>query len=284
MLVMRILAIGDFHGKFPKKLGRVIKKNKIDLVISNGDYFPFSYRELWFKHCYGKNLELWEAIGKKRFKELFLKDLKEAEYAIQKLNKVPVPVVTVSGNVDPSKYDDAIDRKRIKWGWTKKDFFGRIINKYNNIKYIDYSFTRFKDFIIIGGGPSSFPGIIKSKAYRRLRKRLNELFKKFKKENKEKKVIFISHNVPYDTKLDRITWKRAHKEVIGKHFGSKLVKRIIDKYRPFLFIGGHIHEGRGVEKLGRTLCVNPGSVYEGKYAIIEVDDGKSKRAKVRFWK
>ena len=62
---MKILAIGDFHGKFPKKFERIIKKEKIGLVVSNGDYFPFHYRELWFKHCYRKETELWEVIGKR---------------------------------------------------------------------------------------------------------------------------------------------------------------------------------------------------------------------------
>jgi uncharacterized protein len=25
---------------------------------------------------------------------------------------------------------------------------------------------------------------------------------------------------------------------------------------------GHIHEGRGVSRIGETLCINPGSMYE----------------------
>lgn len=33
---MRILVIGDFHGKFPKKLKKEAKK--VDLVVSVGDY------------------------------------------------------------------------------------------------------------------------------------------------------------------------------------------------------------------------------------------------------
>ncbi len=56
---MRILAIGDFHGKFSAKLENRIKREKPDLIISVGDYFPFSQRKLFFKHSYGKPTEVW---------------------------------------------------------------------------------------------------------------------------------------------------------------------------------------------------------------------------------
>jgi Icc-related predicted phosphoesterase len=37
---------------------------------------------------------------------------------------------------------------------------------------------------------------------------------------------------------------------------------IIEKYQPLLGLHGHIHEGKGTRKIKRTLCVNPGSMYE----------------------
>jgi len=67
---MKILAIGDFHGEFPSKLNKIIDKEKIDLVISLGDYPPFHYRKLWFKHCYERDIELWQIIGKKKYKKI----------------------------------------------------------------------------------------------------------------------------------------------------------------------------------------------------------------------
>src|SRR3990172_12160959 len=97
---MKILAIGDFHGEFTKKFEKIIKKEKIDLVVSNGDYFPFHYRALWFKYCYGVDTELWEVIGKKKYKRLVLKDLKDGENALKKLNSLKIPVITVYGNID----------------------------------------------------------------------------------------------------------------------------------------------------------------------------------------
>ena len=34
------------------------------------------------------------------------------------------------------------------------------------------------------------------------------------------------------------------------------------KQQPLLSLHGHIHEGRGATRIGKTLCINPGSMYE----------------------
>jgi len=154
------------------------------------------------------------------------------------------------------------------------------IKKYRNIKRFDYSYAKFREYVFIGARGHSFPGLVKSKAYKKHRQKLEKLFKKFRKENKERKVIFVSHNVPYNTKLDKVTAKDAHKKAKGKHFGSKLVRRIIDKYQPVLYLGGHIDEGRGKQKIKRTLAVNSGPVHDGKGSIIEISD--KGKVKVKF--
>jgi len=41
--------------------------------------------------------------------------------------------------------------------------------------------------------------------------------------------------------------------------GSVSVRKAIEKHQPLLGLHGHIHEARGTVKIGRTLCVNPGS-------------------------
>ena len=76
---MKILVIGDFHGKFPQKLKNKLKKKRFDLVVGLGDYFPFGSRKLFFKHCYGTDLEVWDVIGKKKYKEIELKDRRQGD-------------------------------------------------------------------------------------------------------------------------------------------------------------------------------------------------------------
>jgi Icc-related predicted phosphoesterase len=43
--------------------------------------------------------------------------------------------------------------------------------------------------------------------------------------------------------------------------GSKAVREAIKKYQPVVGLHGHIHESRAAQKIGRTLCLNPGSDY-----------------------
>lgn len=269
---MKILAIGDFHGNFPKSILKIIEKEKIDLVLSNGDYFPFWYRKLWFKHCYGTDKELWEVIGKKKYKEYILKDLKLGEISLQGLNSLSVPVFTTVGNLDYSRYNDVFNRDvwgEGEWKWDNQDFFSRILKKYPHIKRIDYKSVKFGDFVLIGAMGGSNIGHPESPAFKKHIKILENLFKK----SKGKKVIFLSHNVPNNTKLDKASMK-AHKAVRGKHLGSLLVRKAIDKWKPLVHIGGHMHEGRGIQRVGKTICVNPGAVHEGQAAIIEILNNK----------
>lgn len=44
--------------------------------------------------------------------------------------------------------------------------------------------------------------------------------------------------------------------------GSTAVRAVIERHQPALALFGHIHEGRGVSRLGKTVCINPGSTYE----------------------
>lgn len=43
--------------------------------------------------------------------------------------------------------------------------------------------------------------------------------------------------------------------------GSKAVRKAIEKYQPLVGLHGHIHESRSAQKIGKTMCINPGSEY-----------------------
>lgn len=43
--------------------------------------------------------------------------------------------------------------------------------------------------------------------------------------------------------------------------GSHAVRDAIKHYEPVVGLHGHIHESRGAQKIGKTLCLNPGSDY-----------------------
>jgi len=59
--------------------------------------------------------------------------------------------------------------------------------------------------------------------------------------------------------------------------GSHAVREVIKRYQPTVGLHGHIHESRAAQKIGRTLCVNPGSDYGSgvlRGAIVDIaEDG-----------
>ena len=79
--------------------------------------------------------------------------------------------------------------------------------------------------------------------------------------------VFNLHAPPYGSGLDEapeldenLRPKHAGRSMIP--VGSHAVREAIFKYQPPLALVGHIHEGRGVERMKKTLCINPGSMYE----------------------
>lgn len=100
-------------------------------------------------------------------------------------------------------------------------------------------------------------------------------------------LVACLHAPPYGSGLDaapmleddlKVSQAIGHVKFVP--VGSKAVAEVIRKHQPMLTLHGHIHESRGVKKIGRTVVVNPGSEYtEGILAgaIIEIDQGRVRR-------
>jgi Icc-related predicted phosphoesterase len=97
------------------------------------------------------------------------------------------------------------------------------------------------------------------------------------------RVVFGFHCPPYKSGLDDapeltadMRLKDAGRAV--RPVGSTAVREAIEEFQPCLSLHGHIHESRGNTRIGRTLCINPGSSYEqGDLLGAVVDlDGKKK--------
>jgi len=79
--------------------------------------------------------------------------------------------------------------------------------------------------------------------------------------------IFNIHVPPYKSQLDEAPEldKDLRPVLAGnsmKPVGSTALRETIEKVQPLLGLHGHIHEGRGSSRIGKTLCINPGSMYE----------------------
>lgn len=83
----------------------------------------------------------------------------------------------------------------------------------------------------------------------------------------QQQAIFNLHAPPFNSNLDEaaeldenLRPKYAGQSLIP--VGSKAVREVIEESKPLLGLHGHIHEGRGTARIGKTLCINPGSMYE----------------------
>jgi len=95
--------------------------------------------------------------------------------------------------------------------------------------------------------------------------------------------IFNFHAPPYGSNLDNAPKIDADMRYVSGGqalipVGSHAIRDAILEYGPVLSLHGHIHEGRGAVKLGKTLSVNPGSIYEDgvlQAAIVDLDVKKA---------
>lgn len=77
-------------------------------------------------------------------------------------------------------------------------------------------------------------------------------------------VILISHNPPKAKIVDSFAPQM--------HAGSEKFCALIKEKKPLVVVCGHIHEGCGIEKIGETTVINPGSLGEkGTYCFLEVN-------------
>jgi uncharacterized protein len=83
-----------------------------------------------------------------------------------------------------------------------------------------------------------------------------------------RKTVVNFHCPPYGTGLDTAAeLDETLKPVIRGTapsmvpVGSKAVRDAIKAYQPVVGLHGHIHESRGAQKIGSSLCLNPGSDY-----------------------
>jgi Icc-related predicted phosphoesterase len=96
------------------------------------------------------------------------------------------------------------------------------------------------------------------------------------------RAVFNLHAPPYGSNLDAAPELDANMKYVAggqalRPVGSRAVREAIADYGPALSLHGHIHEGKGAVRLGRTLAVNPGSSYEDgvlQAAVVDLDAKK----------
>ena len=93
------------------------------------------------------------------------------------------------------------------------------------------------------------------------------------------RLVLVSHVPPFGSGLDiapEISGKKKDNEKVEidredaglsivpggqSEVGSKAVRAFIENHHPMLVVSGHCHDSPGFQRLGTTLCINPGSTY-----------------------
>ncbi len=263
---MKILAVGDFHGKFPNKIKKYA--NYVDYIFCTGDLSDRKERKYIFKHMdeLESGIPLIEFVSEHKLSRLIDENIMSMEYVVNKLDELEKLIYIVPGNSDFTKL-------RIK-NKVEKDYGFKMncktlegmIEKTNNLNLMFYSIKRIKNFDLIGFSD-----------YNYLKKPFEVLERKFAKTRKNK-TILLTHETPYKIKLDKVNYpgSPAH----GKNIGKKEYNKIIKKYNPLIHICGHMHENQGETKIKRTKIINPGYGGIGEFAIIDMD----KNINVEFFK
>jgi Icc-related predicted phosphoesterase len=97
-------------------------------------------------------------------------------------------------------------------------------------------------------------------------------------------VIFNFHDPPIESGLDLAYKMTPDLKVVmagGQPMlapvGSTAVRAVIERIQPVLSLHGHIHESRGIGKVGRSVAINPGSAYTDgtlQGVLVTLADGK----------
>jgi Icc-related predicted phosphoesterase len=84
------------------------------------------------------------------------------------------------------------------------------------------------------------------------------------------RIVLLTHAPPHG----------ARDELPFGHVGSKAIQKFLD--RADLIVCGHIHEAKGVEKVGKTTVVNPGEACKGSCALITIEETEEKPIEVEL--
>ncbi len=209
----------------------------------------------------------------KIFEDLIVERLEKWLNLIENRVNKDVKIIVSPGNDDYFCIDDVLKECE------------RVIYPLNKVVYVDNHHPMIS-YEYTNPTPWNTP---REKPEEELKKDLEKLFKMV---HDYENLICMFHCPPFDSAIDTAPKLDKDKRIVGGAFGivkipvgSKAVRECIEKYQPQIGLHSHIHESPGLTKIGRTICINPGSEYtEGILSgyVIDLDPkGITKRFHIR---
>ncbi|MHA1148138.1 MAG: metallophosphoesterase family protein [Promethearchaeota archaeon] len=273
---MRLLFITDLHGvkwKY-KKTFELAKEHKVNIVINGGDMLP------------GKV----SLSRQNRFIQNFLEDY------FHEFNEKEIYYLSYLGNDDAAMYDEDFQNLCDKFQYIHN--LAQKSIKINTFEFIgmnwvpDFPFpikdrARKDNLSFILPNQRGTPIISKDGKIEELEDwgsyieklpTIEEELNKLIKPTDFKKAIYVIHTPPANIGLD-ICYD-------SRRVGSNAVYEFILKNQPIITLHGHIHEcaniwGKWNEKIGDTICIQPGQTYNLVYVIIDLNNLEFERFEVK---
>ncbi|MGC9310079.1 MAG: metallophosphoesterase family protein [Candidatus Nanoarchaeia archaeon] len=251
--MVKILAIGDPHGKLPN-----IPRD-VDLILLTGDIGKSDiWRRIAFKNIERESKGLEPIEDKEKIKKGYYEVYNSSIKILKKLSKI-APIYLVFGNIEKN---NAQTKEISKEVGKKLPSLMDFIKKNKNIHLLNNVKRNFRGIRLAGIPFYGDIGWLK-----KFEKPEKDEEKKYRKSTeKEKRVlkwfgghldILICHQPPYSI-LDKVNFPQAPKNWQGKHAGSKVILNYIKKHQPKYVLCGHIHEGKGKKRIGKTIVYNLG--------------------------
>jgi Icc-related predicted phosphoesterase len=166
----------------------------------------------------------------------------DARKILTPLTKLKLPILYVPGNCDPvSLLDEKINGALMMHGKCKV--------------FLSYSF--------VGAGAIPADRVHPNPLEVDDEEIMTALSQGLKQCGSGHPLIVVSHSPPAYTRLD--------KAFFGGHVGSPLLRQFIEKYEPAAVFCGHIHEAKGVDRIGKTVVVNTGPARHGNCMVADLN-------------
>jgi Icc-related predicted phosphoesterase len=203
------------------------------------------------------------------FKKLVLERVREwAALAEQKLKGTEIPLVAIPGNDDFAEIDEIL---------TQSPLFD-----FHEMQVCE--FMGGYQMLYCGGSTPTPWDTEREYSEAEFRTRFSELLPQVTDMSR---CIFNVHVPPFGTTLDACPKLDGNLQVVYEmglpvqtHAGCQTLVDVIKEHQPLLGLHGHVHEGRAKINIGKTICINPGSVYpEGilQGAMITLREGEVTR-------
>jgi uncharacterized protein len=175
--------------------------------------------------------------------------------ATERLADGNVPLYLIPGNDDDFAIDPILDRTDI----APVNADGKVLDMPGGLQLLAYGWSN--------NTPWNTPREVTEDE---LYDRLDALAQQVRDPGR---AVFMIHVPPYDSGLDTAPILNENLrptvsagDVLRGPVGSTAVRRLIETYQPLLGVHGHIHESGGERKIGKTVCINPGS--EANHGIL----------------